>query len=362
MIESYINNSFCLIDAKHVVSMENYHKIISDILSGFEVFLKETHLIEAFPKYSVRLICAFDKSSSALLLKNELHLIINRYFVQSLNNLNKIFFHNLGEQQNNLPMFTYIFRLMKEQAYVSGFPEYAIFLEQFIKLKLNSEVELVWKSPENKSHGNLTPIHEAFIVAHEVVHLLVSEGLLAIDFKNRDNTLNTLYSLIINRKDNLDPKIDRLISNLKSVDDADFDEELFCDRIAFEFVLKYFAKVYTYSEIHAAVRIFHMHMRVLEVFSSAFAVKPELLLEDSTFSPPLMVRNWSRSLQADLISSEDSDQVHDSMKLWMDYNEIHHNKITQVVLNTIKRKNNIIRTASLEFDLLTRKFGINVAH
>lgn len=365
IIDRYIANSYCLLENKPALEAE-YEETILGIARGFGEYLIRKQLLEQSPDYLIKIIYAFDKTSSALSFSNEICLVVNRFFVQTLNNLNKILFHALEEKYNSLPMFAYLFRLMKEQAYVSGHHEYAIFIEQFIKQQSDREIEKVWRNPTNIQHIKLTEIQEAFIIAHEIAHLLVGNEALSIQVERNKadffaETISSAQKKSAEQDDN-EGFANTLNQLLTHKGDA-FDEELFCDQIAFEFALEHFVNTFSYSDVHNAIRVFFMHMRVLEIFSSSFIESDQGAQAESAAdtkeAPPDMSRNWSRALQSSLSLANDSEQALESLKRWSVIIALHHDRITNITLNTIKKRGARIWTANLQYDLKTRELSIS---
>ncbi|WP_126136575.1 hypothetical protein [Tritonibacter mobilis] len=153
LIKSYIRSNFTQI-SEQPSGDDSYRDDIEKVTSEFLKFIERKLNTKVMESVHIEHIYAFEKTSCFLSFGVGRLILNNRFFTQTLNNLNKIF---LSEDEYSFsPMLVYVLRLMEEQAYVEGLGEFAYVLNYYRrKIREEIDVETVWRFPENDRHKNL---------------------------------------------------------------------------------------------------------------------------------------------------------------------------------------------------------------
>jgi hypothetical protein len=361
ILDFYVQQAYRRI-SKEPVTLPGYKESVNDIITSFVKSLERRNLIRDFKEYDVKIVYAFDKTSSVVDLRGKFTLIHNRFFAQSLNNLNKIIYSEPSPDGPRVPMFCYLFRLMQEQAYVEGCDEFAIFISTFRKsTDMDERLNQILRVPSNNNlHGFSTAVQEAFILAHELVHILLSSGLLKMpreaDESNGGHWLQNVSS------PEADPQFLEFVRRvLPPQNDPVFAEEQFCDEISFQFVLGLFSSANDPNAIFCAVKILQMHMRVFGSLREAFRKadhhrRTELSSETAFAYVP--DSSWARHSN-DRFSVPDGTPGFDplsQLRQWDALMDIHHERITSPTLSVVASSGSKLCVGPLCFDISTREF------
>src|SRR5262249_53587273 len=145
-------------------------------------------------------------------------------------------------------------------------------------------------------------------------------------------------------------------------EDVDFSEEVFCDRVAFEFVLEYFRGSMSATAIYCTAKCLHMHLRVLDLIRAVFddAIGALQRTPDGSRREIRTGGSWSRSYAEEFLESLDADDWREANPLvaWDSLSGVYHDRILGITMSSLECIDTTIGVGPLRYDIKTEAFFV----
>lgn len=333
---------------------KNLKEVIEDSLGEF---LGKYNKDNLFLNYSFQKIYAFNKTSSILISKNNSIILHNRFFGQTLSNLNKIYYYS----SDSYPMYCYLFRLIQEEFYSNGYDKFAILLSNYRKL-YNLDVNFKNIFNENSS-PNQVVLQEVFILVHEIIHYLFYKRVLDVDkYVNiTKKQISNILNIIKESDENLIYKKENKRNNIiysqyqELTNDKEFCEELSCDFFTLEFIKYYFPNFFDENILEESIFLLFQHIKILNyiklsasnIYKNISKNQNKLFKENLRYLFITFAYN-----NFDIENSKLDSFINNNLKRYEE-------SISKITYKTIKRKNKICNLANMiKFNLNNDSYEI----